>query len=120
MKIKDMVKRTIAGNIRRARIASGMTQAEAADKLGITAQAISNFERGVNGIENSLLIRMCEIYNTSMNNILGEENDQKESSPDELQLTEGEKALIKLLRRVPAAEQPIVIEKILSALDNQE
>ena len=41
------------------------------------------------------------------------------NSPD-LVLTEGEKALIKLLRRVPAAEQPIVIEKILSALDNQE
>lgn len=41
-------------------------------------------------------------------------------SPSELQLTEGEKALIKLLRRVPAADQPIVIEKILSALDNQE
>ena len=120
MKIKDMVKRTIASNIRRARIESNMTQAEAADKLGITAQAISNFERGVNGIENSLLIRMCEIYNTSMSNILGKENDQKESSIDELQLTDGEKALIKLLRRVPAAEQPIVIEKILSALDNQE
>ena len=42
------------------------------------------------------------------------------NSPSEMQLTEGEKALIKLLRRVPAAEQPIVIEKILSALDNQE
>ena len=42
------------------------------------------------------------------------------NSPSEMQLTEGEKALIKLLRRVPAADQPIVIEKILSALDNQE
>lgn len=42
------------------------------------------------------------------------------NSPDQLVLTEGEKALIKLLRRVPAAEQPIVIEKILFALDNQE
>lgn len=42
------------------------------------------------------------------------------NSPDQLVLTEGEKALIKLLRRVPAADQPIVIEKILSALDNQE
>ena len=41
------------------------------------------------------------------------------NSPD-LMLTEGEKALIKLLRRVPAEDQPIVIEKILSALDNQE
>ena len=40
------------------------------------------------------------------------------NSPSELQLTEGEKALIKLLRRIPAAEQPIVIEKILTALDD--
>jgi transcriptional regulator with XRE-family HTH domain len=119
MKIKDMVKKTIASNIRRARIASNMTQAEAADKLGITAQAISNFERGVNGIENSLLIRMCEIYNTSMNSILGEEDDKKEISSDDLVLTEGEKAFIRLLRRIPAEEQPIVIEKILSELDNR-
>ena len=41
------------------------------------------------------------------------------NAPDQLVLTEGEKAFIKLLRRVPAAEQPIVIEKILSALDNR-
>ena len=41
-------------------------------------------------------------------------------SPSEMQLTEGEKAFIKLLRRVPAADQPILLEKILSALDNQE
>ena len=46
-----------------------------------------------------------------------EENEDKKISHDELQLTEGEKAFIKLLRRVPAEERPIVIEKILSALD---
>ena len=49
------------------------------------------------------------------------EKGHKKISPDEdIVLTEGEKALIKLLRRVPAADQPIVIEKILSALDDQE
>ena len=42
------------------------------------------------------------------------------NAPDQLMLTEGEKAFIKLLRRVPAEEQSIVIEKILSALDNLE
>ena len=45
---------------------------------------------------------------------------EKGKAPDQFILTEGEKALIKLLRRVPAEDQPIVIEKILSALDNQE
>lgn len=47
------------------------------------------------------------------------ENGQKKSPSDELQLTEGEKAFIKLLRRVPIEDQPIVIENILAALDNQ-
>ena len=81
MKIKDMVKKTIASNIKKARINSGMTQAEAAEKLGITAQAISNFERGINGIENSLLLQMCEIYHTSMGKILGEEHTDTQKIP---------------------------------------
>ena len=74
MKIKDLVKRSIASNIRRARLDANMTQAEAAEKLGITAQAISNFERGVNNIESSMLLRMCEIYNVSITVITGEED----------------------------------------------
>lgn len=90
MKIRDAIRRTIASNIKRARIAAHMTQAEAADELGITAQAISNFERGVNGIENSLLLRMCAIYNTSMSSILGEDDDQKEKVPT----TPGERDLL--------------------------
>lgn len=72
---KDVVKKTIASNIKKARINSGMTQAEAAEKLGITAQAISNFERGLNGIENSLLLQMCEIYHTSICKIFSEEKE---------------------------------------------
>lgn len=79
MKIGDAVKRTIASNIRQARIEANMTQAEAAKELEITAQAISNFERGINGIENTLLLRMCKLYRTSMSHILGEENEQEEA-----------------------------------------
>lgn len=120
MKIKDAVKKTIASNIKRARIASNMTQAEAASKLGITAQAVSNFERGINGIENSMLLRMCEIYNTSMSNILGEENEQKEISPAEPKLTEGERMLLDLFRRVPEDQQELVLQMIRAALSTQK
>ena len=81
MKIRDVIKRTIASNIKRARISANMTQAEAADRLGITAQAISNFERGINGIENSLLLRMCEIYNTPLSYVLGDECEARENAP---------------------------------------
>jgi transcriptional regulator with XRE-family HTH domain len=113
MKIKDVVKRTIAANIKRARVAANMTQAEAAEKLGVTAQAISNFERGINGIENSLLLQMCEIYHTSMSSIMG---DEEENTPSEFVLTEGERELIELFRMVPADQQPVVLAMIKAAL----
>lgn len=45
------------------------------------------------------------------------ENEHKKSSSDELVLTEGEKAFIKLLRRFPAEERAVVLDKILSELD---
>lgn len=111
MKIKDMIKRTIASNIKRARIASNMTQAEAADRLGITAQAVSNFERGINSIESSLLLRMCEIYNTSMSNILGEENEQKKFSPGKVELTERDLEMLQIFRLIPEEWQQIFLEQ---------
>ena len=105
MKIKDLVKRSIASNIRRARLNANMTQAEAAEKLGVTAQAISNFERGVNGIETSVLLRMCEIYNVSFYAITGEEKE----TLDQLQLTEREMALLEMFRRFPEIQQDSLI-----------
>ena len=104
MKIKDAVKRTIASNIRLARINAGMTQAAAAERLGLTAQAVSNFERGINNIENSMLVRMCEIYGTSMSAILGEEN------LDQPELTEEDRELYKLLKQIPEDQKKLFLE----------
>lgn len=118
MKIKDAIKKTIAKNIKNARIASNMTQAEAAEKLGITAQAVSNYERGINGIENSMLLQMCLIYNTNMSFITGEENENI-FSPSKLQLTEGEQFLIELFRRVPEDQKTMVLQMIRAALETK-
>lgn len=106
MKIKDLAKRSIANNIRRARLDAGLTQAEVAERLGITAQAISNFERGINNIESSLLIKMCEIYKISVTEITGE---QKES-PDQLVLTGVDKELYELLMQIPEEQKKLFLE----------
>ena len=45
------------------------------------------------------------------------EKEHKKSPSGELVLTEWEKAFVKILRRFPAEEHPIVIEKLLSELD---
>jgi hypothetical protein len=63
--------------------------------------------------------RIAEYLSISVAEVLTGKPEEKEKTPDQLELTEGEVAFIKLLRRVPAEDRPIVIEKILSALDAQ-
>ena len=110
---------TIGQRIRAARERRDMTLDEVAQRCNTTKQTIFKYENEiVTNIPYDKIVLLSEALDVSPSYLFGWE--EKENSPDELQLTEGEKALIKLLRRVPAADQPIVIEKILSALDNQE
>ena len=104
--------------IRELREARGMSLEDVAKLCGTSRQAIYKYENEiVTNIPYDRIILLAKALGTTPSELFDWKEDKK-SSPDELGLTEGEKALIKLLRRVPAAEQPIVIEKILSALDD--
>lgn len=61
----------IAIRIKRARKDAKMTQAEAAARLGITYQAISNYERGITRIDTDTLVKLCSVYGVTVNEILG-------------------------------------------------
>lgn len=98
---------------------SGRDQKEVASVVGVAPSTFNEWMRAKK-YPRIDKIEMLANYFGILKSDLIEEPSENGNSPSELQLTEGEKALIKLLRRVPAAEQPIVIEKILSALDNQE
>ena len=113
-----------ATRIKKALSIRNMTQSELCRRTKIATSAMSEYVKGLYDPKQDKIYIMAQALNVDPVWLMGfdvpMEQEDKKISPDELQLTEGEKALIKLLRRVPAAEQPIVIEKILSALDNQE
>ena len=111
---------SIGKKIRELRESRNMSLEDVARLCGTTRQAIYKYENEiVTNIPYDRIILLAKALDTTPSQLF-DWNEDKKISPDELQLTEGEKALIKLLRRVPAQDQPIVIEKILSALDNQE
>ena len=120
---KDPIE-SCAQRLRKALSIRGMTQSELCRRTKIATSAMSEYLKGLYDPKQDKVYIISQALNVDPVWLMGfdvpMEPDNKKISPDELQLTEGEKALIKLLRRVPAAEQPIVIEKILSALDNQE
>jgi len=67
-----MIVDDIAIRIKNARKDAKLTQAEVAQRLGITYQAISNYERGVTRIDTDTLLKLCSIYGISINSIVGE------------------------------------------------
>ncbi len=61
----------VAGRIRSARIAQNMTQMNLADAMGVSYQAVSNWERGNSMPDISKLQELCEILHISLEELLG-------------------------------------------------
>jgi transcriptional regulator with XRE-family HTH domain len=111
-----------ATRIKKALSIRNMKQSELCEKTKIPKSALSEYIKGIYEPKQDRVFEIAKALSVDPVWLMGfdvpMEVDDKKISSDEMQLTEGEKALIKLLRRVPAAEQPIVVEKILSALDD--
>ena len=60
----------IGRRLKKARLDAKLTQKEVADKLGITYQAISNYERGTNRVDTDTLSRLCKIYGIAISDLL--------------------------------------------------
>lgn len=71
---KESRKLEIAQKMKNLRIRAGLTQLQVAEKLGITYEAITNYEQGIDSIEPHLFNAMCSIYDVAPISIL---------SPDE-------------------------------------
>lgn len=55
-------KQKLGAILKQARKNQGFTQSEVAEKLGVTFQAISNYERGTNSVDNDTLEKLCTLY----------------------------------------------------------
>lgn len=65
----------VGKKIAELRKSHNMTQFELADKLGISFQAVSNWERGNSMPDISKLPEIAELFSTSIDEILGKRND---------------------------------------------
>ena len=113
---------SIGAKIKELREARNMSLDDVAKLCGTTRQAIYKYENGiVTNIPYDRILLLSKALNTTPAILLGFSSNGEENkiSLDGLELTEGEIAFIRLLRRVPAEDKPVVIEKILSALDKQ-
>jgi len=61
---------SIAKNLRQLRLNSGMTQEQAADRLGVTRQTLSSYESERTRPDIDMLMRLCALYGTDLDGII--------------------------------------------------
>lgn len=108
----------VGEKIKNARLARGMTQEELGAILGLQKSAIAKYENGrVVNIKRSTLKKISDALGIPPHELIFE-NNAFSFSKDEL--TEGEKLLLELFRKVPEEQQTLVLQMIRAALGSQE
>lgn len=106
----------ICDNIKFYRIKKGFSQSDLAQKIGMSKQAVSMYERGEREPSIETLNKMCELFNVDMDTLCGRSNEKK---PIDDELSKGLEMLIELFKQIPEESQPMVIEMIRAALKAQ-
>lgn len=98
----------------------GLTQEELAKKMGYKSKStINKIELGINDIPQSKIFQFAEVLDTTPAYLMGWDEEEK-ISPNEPTLTEGEKMLLDLFKKVPEDQQQLVLQMIRAALGSQE
>lgn len=70
--------RLFAGRLKSLRIKRGFTQAQFAQKLGISASTVGMYEQARREPDNATLTKMCELLQTSTDYLLGISQPERE------------------------------------------
>lgn len=101
---------------------ANMKQSDLARATGLGKGGISNYVIGRYEPKSNIISVLAEALNVDPVWLMGYDvpMERKKPSPDKVELTEGEKVLLDLFRRVPEDEQPMLLRMIRAALGTQE
>lgn len=110
---------TIGHRIRSARERREMTLDEVAQRCNTTKQTIFKYENEiVTNIPYDKIVLLSNALDVSPSYLFGWE--EKKNSPAELQLSEGEKKILELFRRIPEERQGYALEVLETLLKMQQ
>lgn len=97
---------------------SNMSYQDLEKLTGIKKSSLQRYASGVTTkIPLDVIEKLSAAFNVSQEYLMGW--DEKKDSPSDPELTEGEKILLDLFRRVPEDKQQMVLQMIRAALGSQ-
>ena len=99
----------VAGNIKSARTRKNMTQMNLADEMGVSYQAVSNWERGNSMPDISKLPELCRVLDISFEELVGEDGSATDITKRLMQ-NEGAEVSLEEMAKVGQLVNPDTIE----------
>lgn len=93
---------------------SGKTQKELSEIVGVATSTFNDWMKGKKYPRIDKIEILANYFGIQKSDLI-EDRDQK-NSPEELQLTEGEKMVLELFRKIPVDLQPEAIEQLRVSL----
>ena len=109
----------MAQRIKQLRQEKGLTLEQVADVVRVGKSTVRKWETGmIANMRRDKIADLAKALGTTPAYLMGwsEETAENENSPSEIQLTEGEKAMLELFRLVPEDKQQLVLGMIKAAL----
>ena len=111
-------KNVFASNLKRYMEVKGKSRNDISEALGISYFTVSDWVNGKKYPRMDKVEMLANYFNIQKSDLI--EDNFQQSSPAEPQLSEGEKILIDLFRKVPEEQQQMVLQMIRVALGSQE
>ena len=111
-------KNVFASNLKRYMEVTGKSRNDISEALGISYFTVSDWVNGKKYPRMDKVEMLANYFGIQKSDLI--EIQSENLPPEEPKLTEGEKILIDLFRRVPEDKQALVLQMIRVALGNQE
>ena len=112
----------MAQRIKALRQEKGLTLEQVADVVGVGKSTVRKWETGmIANMRRDKIADLAKALGTTPAYLMGWDNEteEKEVSPSEPQLTEGEKLMLELFRKIPEDRQAAALELLRAALKMQ-
>ena len=112
-------KKIFAKNLAHYLSRSGKDQKEVAEIVGVAPSTFNEWMKAKKYPRIDKIEILANYFGILKSDLI-EETPENESSPSQLELTEGEKMLLDLFNRVPEDQQQLVLQMIRAALGGRE
>ncbi len=112
-------KEIFARNLSRYLHKSGRSQREMADIVGVSSSTFNEWMRAKKYPRIDKIEFMANFFGINKSDLI-EDNEDKKNTPSEIELTEGENAVLELFRQIPVDQQPVVLAMIRAALGSSK